>query len=140
MLICVRAAGINPRPCGRAASNDALQKKIDRILAGVDRSGICVRAASTELSGSFLESLVDASRDQLGTLPGHLLPECCQPLGLIAQTLSMALAVAATTGGGGQGTHVNDRSAQRGWQLLQRALPANRYELRHTRRPHQTTL
>ena len=36
--------------------------------------GICVRAASTELSGSFLESLVDASRDQLSTLPGHLLP------------------------------------------------------------------
>ena len=34
MLICVRAAGINPRPSGRAASNDALQKKIDRILAG----------------------------------------------------------------------------------------------------------
>jgi len=99
MLICVRAAGINPRPCGRAASNDALQKKIDRILAGVDRSGICVRAASTELSGSFLESLVDASCDQLGTLPGHLLPECCQLLGLIAQTLSIGLAVAATEDG-----------------------------------------
>ena len=61
--------------------------------------GICVRAASTELSGSFLESLADASRDQLSTLPGHLLPECCQLLGLIAQTLSIALAVAATEDG-----------------------------------------
>jgi hypothetical protein len=35
----LRRAGSNPGPCGRAASNDALQKKIDRILAGVDRSG-----------------------------------------------------------------------------------------------------
>ena len=47
---------------------------------------------------------------------------------------------ARRTGGGGQGTHVNDRWAQRGRELLQRSLPADRYELRHTRRPHQTTL